>query len=81
METKYELVGRQSTISFVMPSSLNRKWRAGSSKAELMMGFSMTNCFTDWSPRPAGIVGQRRLLPLIRQLQVDHVYFSDPYVF
>ena len=33
---------RPSTISLVMPSSVNRKWRVGSSKGELMIGFSMT---------------------------------------
>ena len=40
---------RPSTISLVMPSSVNRKWRVGSSKGELMIGFSMTTCFTDYS--------------------------------
>ena len=42
MGTKYELVRRPSTISFVMPSSVNPKWRIGSSKGELMIGFSIT---------------------------------------
>ena len=36
---------RPSTISLVMPSSVKRKWRVGSSKGELMTGFSMTTCF------------------------------------
>jgi hypothetical protein len=39
---KYELVRRSSTTSFVMPSSLNLKWRVGSSNGELRMGLSMT---------------------------------------
>src|ERR1022692_3099338 len=42
MGMKYELVRRPSTSSFVIPSSENLKWRAGSSKGELMIGFSMT---------------------------------------
>ena len=33
---------RPSAISFVIPSSENRKCRRGSSKGELMIGFSMT---------------------------------------
>ena len=40
--SKYALVLRESTISSVIPSSVNRKWRWGSSKGELMTGFSMT---------------------------------------
>jgi hypothetical protein len=39
---KYELVRRWETISLVIPSSLNRKWRCGSANGELMTGFSMT---------------------------------------
>ena len=33
---------RPSTSSLVMPSSVNLKWRVGSSNGELMIGFSMT---------------------------------------
>jgi hypothetical protein len=40
--TKYELVRRPSAWTFVIPSSSNLKWRVGSSKGELIMGFSMT---------------------------------------
>jgi hypothetical protein len=39
---KYWLVRRPSTTVFVIPSSSNLKCRAGSSKGELMTGFSMT---------------------------------------
>ena len=42
MGMKYELIRRASTISFVIPSSANRKWRVGSTKGELRTGFSMT---------------------------------------
>src|SRR6266545_671704 len=44
MGTKYELGRRPSSISLVMPSSEKRKWRVGSSKGELRIGFSMTTC-------------------------------------
>jgi hypothetical protein len=42
MGMKYWLTRRDGTISFVMPSSSNRKCRLGSSNGELMTGFSMT---------------------------------------
>jgi hypothetical protein len=44
MGTKYWLIRRSGTIVLVMPCSSKRKCRAGSSKGELMTGFSMTTC-------------------------------------
>jgi hypothetical protein len=41
-DEKYELVRRPSICSSVMPSSMKRKWRVGSSNGELMTGFSIT---------------------------------------
>ena len=53
MGTKYELVRRPSAISSVIPSSLNLKWRVGSEKGELMIGFSMTTWLILERPRIA----------------------------
>jgi hypothetical protein len=42
MGMKYALSRRDSAIFSVMPFSSNVQWRRGSSKGELMIGFSMT---------------------------------------
>lgn len=44
--TKCELGRRPDSISFVMPSSSNLKWRVGSLKGESRMGLSMTDIHT-----------------------------------
>ena len=69
MGTKYELVRRPSAISSVMPSSLNLKWRVGSSKGELMIGFSMIT-WSYWlaSVRPDSV------FPFAKYLCIMEIY-------
>ena len=45
-----------------MPSSVNRKWRVGSSKGELRIGFSMTTCAAHPFARPFHPAGLRRVV-------------------